>query len=72
VAHPCAGDCNADGRVVVSEIVTAVNVVLTGELGTYCTSADGNEDGTVDVSDLVAAVSNAIGTCRPSVRSASD
>jgi hypothetical protein len=61
----CEGDCNGDGVVEVSELVTAVNVSLDPlSNGTVrCLSADTNLDGLVSVDELVSAVGRALGGC---------
>ncbi len=59
----CAGDCNGDGHVTITEVVTVINMAL-GVTAT-CENADKNGDG-VDVSDVVSAVNfagNEGGSC---------
>jgi hypothetical protein len=59
----CSGDCDANGRVVISELVTCVNVTLDRLEMDICPACDGDEDGRVAVNDLVAAVRSAIVEC---------
>jgi hypothetical protein len=61
----CIGDCNSDGEVTVSELVTAVNVALESSPIDACAAADTSGDGTVTVDEVVAAVSNALNGCPP-------
>ena len=59
----CAGDCGADGRVAVNELVLAVNIA-TGELPLdACLAADQDRNETIEISDLIAAVKHALGGC---------
>lgn len=59
----CAGDCDGDGRVAVSELVRAVRIAL-GELPlSECEAADAAGDGAVAVADLILAVGNALEGC---------
>lgn len=63
-AQTCGGDCDGDGMVTVSELITAVNIVLGGAALDAC-SAILPGGGTPSVSHLVAAVSNALCGCAP-------
>lgn len=58
---PCAGDCDGDGQITVTEIVAAVNAATGGPL--VCASADVDGDGAVQVGDLVALVRMAFDGC---------
>lgn len=58
---PCAGDCDGDGQITVTEIVAAVNAATGGAL--VCASADVDGDGFVQVDDLVALVRMALDGC---------
>jgi cysteine-rich repeat protein len=61
----CVGDCNDSGDVVVSELITGINIALgTAEL-TACPSFDQNDDGEVTVSELITAINNALTGCPP-------
>lgn len=61
----CAGDCNADGTVSISELIRAVNLALgRGALG-ECAAADSNGDEQVRITDLIAAVNAALAGCPP-------
>jgi hypothetical protein len=63
VAHAqVAGDCDGDGRVLVGELITAVNIALGTRPLEDCAPADANGDGRVLVSDLVIDVAAALGT----------
>lgn len=58
----CAGDCNGDGVVTISELITSVNMAL-GAGGATCPAVDGNGDGSVAINELIAAVNGALGGC---------
>lgn len=62
----CIGDCNRNNQVTVSELVTAVNIALSGSSTDPCTAADVNADGRVAVNELVAAVNSLLRGCPPS------
>ncbi len=59
----CAGDCNGDGRIVVSELVRGVNILLGRIAVDACPLFDANGDGTVAINELVRAVGFALGGC---------
>lgn len=59
----CRGDCNGDGVVIVSELITAVKIALEKKTIEHCTAADSNEDGSVGVDEIVGAVGNALTGC---------
>jgi hypothetical protein len=59
----CVGDCDANGRVGISELVTGVNIALGSSQITACPVFDKNDNGRVDVSELVLGVNNALGGC---------
>lgn len=63
----CGGDCDGDGRVVVSELVTAVGVLVHDEPVARCTAADVNENGALAVNEVIVGVSNSLAGC-PSAR----
>jgi FG-GAP-like repeat len=58
----CGGDCNGDGSVSVSELVTGVGIALGGD-PTACPEIDADQSGSVDVSELVGAVGNSLTGC---------
>lgn len=65
-AQPCGGDCDADGRVVVSELVTGVNFALgrtDRPIADLCPSIDRNDNYQVTVNELVGAVNDALQGC---------
>lgn len=57
----CIGDCDDDGLVGISELVTAVEAGLRG--GDDCAAADGNGDGQVTVDELIGATAAALYGC---------
>jgi len=61
-AQTCCGDCNADGRIAVGELITAVSNNLTGCAGAAC-CGDCNESGEVRVNELIQSVDNALDDC---------
>jgi len=59
----CAGDCNADGRVNIAELVVAVRIAL-GELpAAACAAVDADHSGTVEIAELVGAVRRSLDGC---------
>ncbi|MCX8071747.1 MAG: trypsin-like serine protease [Candidatus Binatia bacterium] len=64
---PCAGDCNGDATVEISEIVTAVNIALGAEGGDLCPAADDDGDGAVTVDEIILAVNGALNGCSTSI-----
>jgi hypothetical protein len=60
--QPCPGDCNRDGRVAVSELITGVRLAL-GEAAVACGAFDGDGSGTVEVDELVDATDALLNGC---------
>ena len=59
----CTGDCDADGRVLVDEIVLGVNLALGTEATASCYAYDRNFDDAVTVDEILSAVSSALEGC---------
>ena len=59
---PCAGDCNADGQVVIDELLTLVSITLDDALPSACRRGV-PDDTRVDVAFVVRAVSDTLGEC---------
>lgn len=59
----CAGDCNADGNVLINELVNCVNIALGTSPLAACTACDADGSGTVAINELVAAVNAALNGC---------
>ena len=59
----CAADCDGDGVVTVSELVTAVGIGLGVRPVEACPPADVDSSGTVEVGELVQAVREALEGC---------
>jgi hypothetical protein len=59
----CTGDCCADGRVSVDDLLTGVGIVLGNAPLADCDSLDRNSNGHVEVNELVTAVHGALGDC---------
>jgi hypothetical protein len=56
------GDCNGDGQVMITDLITAVNVAL-GNLGiAACPAFNTSADGMVTIDQLIVAVNNALGS----------
>ncbi|MEO8604308.1 MAG: hypothetical protein ABI629_17165 [bacterium] len=64
----CVGDCNADGRVTVEEIILGVNIALGSSTSAVCPAMDRNHDAEVRISELIDAVGNALDGCRSAFR----
>jgi YVTN family beta-propeller protein len=60
---PCTGDCNGDGRVVIGELITGVNISLGNAELDICEAFDADHNGRADIYELVAAVGNALNSC---------
>lgn len=63
LAQQCVGDCNANGRVEVNEVVAGVVLALSGSVGDECPTIDVNGDDTVTVDEVVAATNSALDGC---------
>jgi len=61
----CTADCDGDGTVTVSEVVTAVDLALGQQMLSACPKADSNYDGLVTVDELIRAVNAALTGCPP-------
>jgi hypothetical protein len=59
----CPGDCDGNGKVVVNELVTAVNIALGNSNVSTCENADRNHSGTVTIDELIAAVNASLTGC---------
>jgi hypothetical protein len=59
----CGGDCDGNGAVTISELVTAVEIAMGGQPVDACAAADTANDGRMGVSDIVAAVAHALRGC---------
>jgi endonuclease/exonuclease/phosphatase family metal-dependent hydrolase len=62
-ALPCPGDCDADARVTVDEVVAAVNIALGVADLTACPAADTDAGGSVSVDEIVRALDAALAGC---------
>ncbi len=60
---PCIGDCDGDGRVMVSELVRAVLIALETFGMEACAAIDRNGDGEASMDELVTAVQNGLLGC---------
>ncbi len=56
----CVGDCDANGEVAISELISGVNVALGTALLSTCESFDADDSGSVEIDELVAGVGHAI------------
>ena len=59
----CSGDCDGDGKVIVAEILTGVNIALGTAVVDSCAGVDANADREVTVEELTAAVGDALVGC---------
>lgn len=59
----CVGDCNGDGSVSISELVTLVNIALGNRPVADCPAGDRDGDGNIVIAELIAAVNNALAGC---------
>lgn len=62
-AQECPGDCDANGRVTVDELVRGVNIAPDRSDLARCTILDSDSDGRVRVNELVTAVGRALAGC---------
>lgn len=63
VLPSCDGDCDADGRVTVDELMRGVRIALGTLPIDTCPSFDANGDGEVSVGEIVAGVNTGLGGC---------
>lgn len=63
VRSACVGDCNADQRVPVSELLTGVNMLLGLAPTATCSAFDRDLNGLVTVDELVTAIGEALRGC---------
>ena len=61
----CVGDCSNDNEVTVDEIVTMVNLALSGDDVSVCAAGDSDSSGTITVDEIITAVTNALEGCPP-------
>jgi hypothetical protein len=59
----CVGDCNGDGEVTISEIITCVNIALGTADVSMCSACDADHNGEVEVNEIIQAVNNALTGC---------
>ncbi|MBP1686538.1 MAG: multidomain protein with s-layer y region, glug motif, ig motif, i-set domain, pkd domain [Deltaproteobacteria bacterium] len=60
---PCVGDCDANGRVTVDEILAMVNIALGNPPTPNCQAGDPDTNGQITVDEIVTAVRNALNGC---------
>jgi hypothetical protein len=61
--QPCVGDCNGDGRVDVTELVTGVRIALGAPASDACSTLDADGDTRISIDELVAAVAASLAGC---------
>jgi YVTN family beta-propeller protein len=59
----CTGDCDGNGEVVISELITGVNIALNNQSINVCSDFDADNSGGVEINELIAAVNNAQAGC---------
>ena len=68
VTAQCTGDCDGDGAVGISELITGVNLALGLADIAQCAAFDRDGNQQVGVTELVAAVNAALGNCQGAIR----
>lgn len=63
LAGRCAGDCDADGAVLIDELLTGVRGLLDAPAPLRCDALDRDRSGAVTVDELVTAIGNALSGC---------
>jgi len=61
-AAECA-DCNRDGVVTISELITGISIALGGAELSACVAIDRNSDGGVTIDEVIGAIANALYGC---------
>jgi hypothetical protein len=61
----CAGDCNDDGAIGITELIAAVSEALGAGVAEDCASFDRDGSGAVTVDELIALVAAALDGCGP-------
>jgi hypothetical protein len=61
---PCAGDCNGDRQVSITDLTQVLRIVVEGQPLATCPAADGDHNGVVTIGDVIAAVNSALLGCR--------
>jgi YVTN family beta-propeller protein len=59
----CTGDCDVSNNVVISELVTAVNIALGSQPLSRCESIDADHNTRADIYELIGAVGNSLNGC---------
>ncbi len=59
----CVGDCDGNGMVSITDLITGVSIALGSTPVGACRALDSNRDGMVEIAELVAAVNNALNGC---------
>ena len=59
----CAGDCNHNGAVTVTELVTLVNIALGTANVSACMAGDANGDGAITINEVIIAVNAGLSGC---------
>jgi hypothetical protein len=65
-APACVGDCNGDGAVAVSELITIVDIALGNLPISACVAGDSNGDCLITIDEIITAVNNTLSGCRGS------
>lgn len=67
----CVGDCNLDGAVDVSELITSINLALGSSSLALCVESDSSGDGDVGIDELIRAIGSALNGCNAESRARS-
>jgi len=62
-APPCPGDCNGTGMIGADDVVTLVQLALSGAAASSCAASDADRNSTVTVSAILAAINTALIGC---------
>jgi len=54
--RPCTGDCDGDGSISISEVITCVNIGLERQPSDTCPACDEDGDGVVTISEIITSV----------------
>ena len=60
---PCEGDCDGNGSVTISELITGVAIALGSQPIDRCLPLDSSGNGHIEINELIAAVGHALNGC---------
>jgi len=59
----CVGDCDGTNTVIVTELITLVNIALDTAIVTACMAGDANGDAAITIDEIIRAVNAALEGC---------